>query len=316
MSNTSSGLRLLFAGTPDFAAAHLAALIRSRHEVVGVLSQPDKPGKRGKKLITTPVKALATEHDLPVVQPDRLSLPDLEAFDADVMVVVAYGQILRQPVLDYPRFGCINVHASLLPRWRGAAPIQRAIMAGDDETGVCIMQMDAGLDTGDVMARTVVPIDEADTTASLSARLIAAGCPALIQTLDEIEAGAARRTPQTEDGLTYAHKIDKDEAKIDWNLDAASLCRLIRAFNPDPIAFSTLGDLRVRVWEAIEIKGPANIPGQIVELTKQGLDVATGHNLLRITRLQLPVGKGTVMTPSDLMNARRAEFANGERFVQ
>lgn len=307
-------MRILFAGTPAFAAFHLQALLDAPLEVVGVVTQPDKPGKRGRRPVPSPVKALAVEHGLPVIQPQRLRAADVEPFAPDLIVVVAYGQILKREVLSLPRHGCLNVHASLLPRWRGAAPIQRAIQAGDTLTGVCLMQMDAGLDTGAVFDRVEIAIDDSDTTETLTARLQEAGAPALVTVIHRIEQGDASAIDQQETGVTYAHKVEKEEAAINWSLDAAQIARNVRAFNPDPVAFAQLGDLRIRIWE-VSVDTGRGTPGKIIAADKRGIEVACGKGSIRITRLQLPVGKGTVMSAADVLNARRQDFEPGQQFT-
>ena len=234
-------LKLIFAGTPDFAARHLAALLSSGHEVVAVYTQPDKPAGRGQKLTASPVKELALAHDLPVYQPASLrneaAQAELAALGADLMVVVAYGLILPKAVLDTPRLGCINVHGSLLPRWRGAAPIQRSIWAGDAETGVTIMQMDVGLDTGAMIRKVTCPIASDETSASLYDKLAGLGPQALVDTLDAMAAGDTAAEPQDDALANYAEKLSKEEARIDWSMDAVAIARCIRAFNPWPISW-------------------------------------------------------------------------------
>lgn len=260
------------------------------------------------------MKTLAEQHGLPVLQPERLRVGELNRLSADLLVVVAYGQILRQAVLDWPRFGCINVHASLLPRWRGAAPIQRALLAGDETTGACIMQMDAGLDTGAVLARATVPISEHDTTSTLESKLAAAGAPMLIETMHSLASGSAQPMPQREEGVTYAHKIDKDEAWINWSNTATSIDRQVRAFEP---AVTWLGDLRVRLWETSVAAVPEKVeaaPGTIIDATKQGIRVTTGSGELVVRALQLPVGKGRVIGAVDALNARADLLAKGAAF--
>lgn len=309
-------LRILFAGTPEFAAAHLQALLESHHRVLGAITQPDKPGKRGKQPLPSPVKRLAAGHRIPVIQPERLSAEHIRGFQPNVLVVVAYGQLLRRDVLDLPRYGCINVHASLLPRWRGAAPIQRAILAGDTVTGVCTMQMDEGLDTGDILARIEVPIDDDDVAGTLADKLARAGRALLIDTLDSIAEGKLTPVQQGDTGATYANKIDKAEAKIDWELSSRQIERAVRAFNPDPVAYATLEGMRIRIWNA-RAQDTVNekTPGEILEIDKQGIDVACGSGILRLLRLQLPIGKGSVLTPADIVNARRPEFRVGNRLT-
>ena len=262
-------MRVLFAGTPDFAAAHLQALLDAPDiSVIGVYSQPDRPAGRGKKLTASPVKKLALEHQLPVFQPQSLKDPEqqriLSELQADIMVVVAYGLILPQAVLDAPRLGCINVHASILPRWRGAAPIQRAIEAGDSETGVTIMQMDAGLDTGAMLSISRCEIDSNETSASLHSKLEQLGAPALLHTLESLGSGLAVAVEQDDQLSCYAAKITKQEALIDWSQSAQMLDRQIRAFNPFPAAYTTLGELRIKIWQAEPTAASGLAPGQII----------------------------------------------------
>ena len=261
------------------------------------------------------MKQLALTHDLPVLQPQRLRAKHLADIEADVLVVVAYGQILRPEVLGYPKHGGINVHASLLPRWRGAAPIQRAILAGDKQTGVCIMQMDEGLDTGDILCRREVEISEDDTTGSLTEKLAEAGCVALAQTLDALEAGDLSPEPQPEAGVTWADKIDKHEARLLWEKDAVELSRAVRAFNPEPGAWALIDGMRVKIWQALAVPGQVAVtPGQILSFGRSGIEVACGKGRLLLTRVQLPIGKGSVVTAADLLNARRDEFTPGHHF--
>lgn len=303
----SSSLRIVFAGTPDFAARHLEALLDSDHQVVGVYTQPDRPAGRGKKLAASPVKQVAQMAALPVFQPPSLKDSDAQAqlaeLKADVMVVVAYGLLLPQAVLDTPRLGCINVHASLLPRWRGAAPIQRAIEAGDTETGVTIMQMALGLDTGPMLQKVTCSITAEDTAASLHDRLADIGPPALLNTLNEMARGHLHPEQQDDSQSTYARKIDKAEAAVDWQLSATELGRKVRAFNPFPMAYTFAGDDRIRIHSARpwDEKNPPSEPGTVLAVDIQAIKVACGSGTLGITRLQLP-GKKPLSA---------AEFANG-----
>lgn len=250
----SHSLRIIFAGTPDFAARHLDALLSSGHQIVGVFTQPDRPAGRGKKLMPGPVKALAEEKGLPVFQPVSLRPEENQQLvadlQADVMVVVAYGLILPKAVLTMPRLGCINVHGSLLPRWRGAAPIQRALWAGDSETGVTIMQMDVGLDTGDMLHKLACPITAEDTSATLYDKLAELGPQGLIETLKQLASGTATPEVQDEARVTYAEKLSKEEARVDWTLSAAQLERCIRAFNPWPMSWFEIEGQPVKVWAA------------------------------------------------------------------
>lgn len=284
-------MKLIFAGTPEFAAQALGAIVEAGHEVVLVLTQPDRPAGRGMSLQPSPVKKLALEKGIEVFQP--LSLKDAEAqakiaaFGAEVMVVAAYGLILPQVVLDMPRFGCINIHASLLPRWRGAAPIQRALLAGDAETGVCIMQMEAGLDTGPVLLRGAFPIAADDTTASLHDRLAALGAKLVVEALGKLPLPAET---QPEVGITYAHKIEKAEAVIDWSKPAAELDRHIRAFNPFPGAQAQFGGQTVKLWRAVPVvaAGPA---GTILAVERTAVVIACGDGALAVSELQKAGGK-------------------------
>ncbi|MDB6087927.1 MAG: Methionyl-tRNA formyltransferase [Gammaproteobacteria bacterium] len=268
-----SALRVAFAGTPDFAVPALEALLRSGHRVVGVLTQPDRPKGRGRQIAASPVKTAALAHGIPVSQPQSLKAEadrvELAAWRPDVLVVVAYGLILPRAVLALPRFGCINIHASLLPRWRGAAPIQRAILAGDTETGVTIMLMDVGLDTGPMLLQERVPITASDTGGSLHDRLAALGASALLEGLDKHAAGTLAAVPQPSEGVTYAAKIEKAEALIDWTRDARAIERQIRAFNPWPIAETRLDGEQLRVFAAA-VDGPLQEqPDELAEITAE-----------------------------------------------
>lgn len=314
----SKTLRIIFAGTPDFAARHLDALLSSGHNVVGVFTQPDRPAGRGKKLMPGPVKALAEEHGLPVFQPASLRPEENQQLaadlNADVMVVVAYGLILPKAVLDMPRLGCINVHGSLLPRWRGAAPIQRSLWAGDAETGVTIMKMDVGLDTGDMLYKLSCPITPEDTSATLYDKLAELGPQGLIKTLEQLAEGTAKPEVQDEALVTYAEKLSKDEALLDWALPAAQLERCIRAFNPWPMSWMVIDDQPVKVWKASVIESHVQAaPGTIVEANKQGIQVATAEGILNLELLQ-PAGK-KAMSVQDLLNSRREWFIPGNRLA-
>ncbi|MGB3253209.1 MULTISPECIES: methionyl-tRNA formyltransferase [Buttiauxella] len=310
----SDSLRIIFAGTPDFAARHLDALLSSQHQVVGVFTQPDRPAGRGKKLMPSPVKVLATERDIPVFQPASLRPAEnqelVSSLNADVMVVVAYGLILPKAVLDMPRLGCINVHGSLLPRWRGAAPIQRSLWAGDAETGVTIMQMDVGLDTGDMLVKLSCPIEATDTSATLYDKLANLGPQGLLETLNQLATGRATPEVQSEELVTYAEKLSKEEARIDWSLSAAQLERCIRAFNPWPMSWLEIDGQPVKIWQASVINQLTDAaPGTIIETNKQGIQVATGDGILNLQSLQ-PAGK-KAMTAQDLLNSRSEWFKPG-----
>jgi len=311
-------LKLIFAGTPDFAARHLAALLSSGHEVVAVYTQPDKPAGRGQKLTASPVKELALAHNLPVYQPASLrneaAQAELAALGADLMVVVAYGLILPKAVLDTPRLGCINVHGSLLPRWRGAAPIQRSIWAGDGETGVTIMQMDVGLDTGAMIRKVTCPIASDETSASLYDKLAGLGPQALVDTLDAMAAGDTAAEPQDDALANYAEKLSKEEARIDWSMDAVAIERCIRAFNPWPISWFDVAGQTVKVWQAeVVAQDHGQAAGTLLKADKQGIEVATGQGVLRLLTLQPPGKKA--MSVSDLLNSRRDWFEPGTQLI-
>ncbi|MEB4677742.1 methionyl-tRNA formyltransferase [Enterobacteriaceae bacterium G50] len=314
----SDSLRIIFAGTPDFAARHLDALLSSEHQVVGVFTQPDRPAGRGKKLMPSPVKVLAEEKGVPVFQPVSLRPQENQQLvadlQADVMVVVAYGLILPKAVLDMPRLGCINVHGSLLPRWRGAAPIQRSLWAGDAQTGVTIMQMDVGLDTGDMLHKLSCPITADDTSGSLYDKLADLGPQGLLHTLNQLAAGIAQPEVQDEALVTYAEKLSKEEARVDWSLSAAQLERCIRAFNPWPMSYIVIDEQPVKIWQASVINTPTNAaPGTILEANRQGIQVATGEGILNLLSLQ-PAGK-KAMGVQDLLNSRREWFIPGNRLA-
>ena len=307
-------MRIAFAGTPEFAVPPLAALQSSRHQLVGVLTQPDRPAGRGRKLATSAVKEFAMAHGVTVAQPATLRTAEgrsaLASWQPDVLVVVAYGLILPTEALAVPRLGCINIHASLLPRWRGAAPVQRAILAGDALTGVTIMQMDAGLDTGPMLLRRELPISSTDDAQSLLASLAALGAPALLEVLDRLEAGTVVPQAQPAEGVGYAAKIDKAEARIDWRESALAIDRRIRAFRPWPVAETRFHGEQLRIHRAeVVVRGLANsrgevvAPGTILGLHDDLLLVACGKDFLGIAELQR-AGRRS-------MSAR--EFANGLR---
>ncbi|KIP93835.1 MULTISPECIES: methionyl-tRNA formyltransferase [Pseudomonas] len=312
----TEALRIVFAGTPEFAAAHLKALLDTPHQIIAVYTQPDRPAGRGQKLMPSPVKQLALEHDIAVLQPpslrDAAAQAELAALAPDLLVVVAYGLILPQVVLDIPRFGCINSHASLLPRWRGAAPIQRAVQAGDAESGVTVMQMEAGLDTGPMLLKVRTPITADDTGGSLHDRLAELGPPAVVDAIAGLASGTLMGEVQDDAQANYAHKLNKDEARLDWSRTADELERLIRAFNPWPICHSTLNDAPLKVLAARLADGQGQ-PGEILAASKDGLTVACGASALLLTRLQLPGGKA--LNFADLYNSRREQFAVGTVLV-
>jgi methionyl-tRNA formyltransferase len=289
----ADALRVAFAGTPPFAATALAAILDAGHDVALVLTQPDRPQGRGLKLAPSAVKALAVERGLPVLQPPTLKAAPLPAgTKVDVLIVAAYGLILPRAMLDWPRHGAINIHASLLPRWRGAAPIQRALLAGDGETGISIMQMDAGLDTGPVIERVVVPIAPRDTAGALTDRLAAAGAEAIVRTLATLaNAGALAAQPQDASAASYAGKIERADAAIHWDDDAATIDRAIRAFNPAPGAFARLQGETIKIWAAEPVSGSPGPAGRIVSADGNGLLVACGRGALRVRELQRAGGR-------------------------
>jgi methionyl-tRNA formyltransferase len=308
-------LTIIFAGTPDFSVPSLQGLLDAGHRLAAVYTQPDRPAGRGRKLTASPVKRIALEAGVPVCQPatvrDPDAVEDLRALAPDLMVVVAYGLLLPQEVLDIPSLGCINVHASLLPRWRGAAPIQRAIMAGDTETGISIMRMEAGLDTGPVYLTRSQPIHPRETGGTLHDKLASLGAEALMKALPGIADGSLPARPQEDALATYAHKLSKEEAEINWNRSAVEIDRLIRAFDPWPVAQTAFSGGTLRLWagEPLDTAGPDLPPGSVVGQSRAGIEVVTGQGVLRITRLQ-PPGKRP-MTAADFLNARSL---NGEVF--
>lgn len=314
-----SKLNIIFAGTPDFAAQHLQALLDSEHNVIAVYTQPDKPAGRGKKLQASPVKQLAEANNIPVYQPKSLrkeeAQAELKALNADVMVVVAYGLILPEEVLNAPKYGCLNVHGSILPRWRGAAPIQRAIWAGDQETGVTIMQMDIGLDTGDMLHKVYISVEPSETSASLYAKLSELAPPALLEVLNGLEGNKFTPEKQDEALSNYAEKLTKEEAKLDWNLTACQLERNIRAFNPAPVAFLTVNvngnEERVKVYQANVLPHQDKSAGTVLAFDKKGLQIATVDGVLNITQLQ-PQGKKP-MSVQDFINGRADWFEIGSK---
>jgi methionyl-tRNA formyltransferase len=308
-------LRIIFAGTPDFAARHLQALLDSEHQVVAVYSQPDRPAGRGQQLQASPVKQLALAHQIPVYQPKSLKKSkaqnELAELNADLMVVVAYGLILPTVVLQTPKLGCINVHGSLLPRWRGAAPIQRALWAGDTATGVTIMQMDEGLDTGAMLSKISLAIEPDDTSAILYDKLAEVGPKALLQALIDLPALQQQAVKQDENLANYAEKLSKEEALIDFQKSAAALEREIRAFNPWPVSYLQLGSQQLKVWQAqVEAAQSDSAPGTVLRADKKGIAIATKDGVLVLQQLQPPGKKA--MAVADFLNGRADWFPVGQ----
>ena len=320
-------LKLIFAGTPEFAATALAALLKSEHQVLAVYTQPDRPKGRGLQLLESPVKQLAKTHQLAIYQPKSLKgeaeQAELQAFNADLMIVAAYGLLLPAAVLSAPRLGCINIHASLLPRWRGAAPIQRALLAGDPETGISIMQMDIGLDTGPVLLKASCPIGKTATSESLHRELAALGADTLLSALSQLNHLKPKVQDQTQ--ATHAAKITKEEGRINWKSSATEIDRKIRAFNPWPVAHTQFKGETLRIFEALELQSLAPLftpqphttqtqltPGTIIGSSRQGLDVATGDGILRLLKVQAPGGR--VLPIADFLNARGADFSGNSHF--
>ena len=310
----NSPLKIIFAGTPEFAALHLQALINSQHQVIAVYTQPDRPAGRGNKLQASAVKQLAQQYNIPVFQPptlkDQSAQAELAKLGADLMVVVAYGLLLPQKVLETPKYGCINVHGSLLPKWRGAAPIQRAIWAGDSQTGVTIMQMDEGLDTGAMLHTSSIAIENTDTSATLYSKLSTTGPQALLDTLDKL----SDIQPQKQDDsqASYAKKLSKEEARIDWQDDATQLERNVRAFNPWPVSYFELNGQTVKVWQSqlqTVSEKRAYQPGEIISADKQGVLVKAGKHALLLQNLQFPGKKP--MAIADVLNGRSDLFTVG-----
>ncbi len=305
----TSALRLIFAGTPAFAARSLQALLDAGHTVIAVYTQPDRPAGRGRKLQASPVKILAQAQQIPVYQPKNFSdnndIELLQTLNADLMVVTAYGLLLPPAVLTAPRLGCINVHASLLPRWRGAAPIQRAILAGDSETGITIMQMNEGLDTGNILLKQACPIENTDTGGSLHDRLAHLGGQVLQQALEKLQQGALSPKPQDDSLSTYARKLSKQEAMLDWQENVQTLARQVRAFNPWPVAQTRIDNQILRIWTAEPVdENPTSAnasaePGRVLACSKAGIDIATGCGRLRLKQLQ-PPGKKAMDAPAFL----------------
>ena len=309
------GLKIIFAGTPEFAVPALEALLSSSHDVLAVYTQPDRPAGRGRKLTATPVKCVAQTKQLPIFQPttlkDAKAQAQLQSLDADVMVVVAYGLLLPETVLTMPKYGCINIHPSLLPRWRGAAPIQRSLLAGDTLTGVTIMQLDAGMDTGPILKQQQYTVEPFEDSKTLHDKLAVVGAKLLVTVLDDVEQGRLDAQKQDDEKACYAEKILKPEAQIDWTQTATQLSNKVRAFNPWPVAFTHFGDAILRVWEAVPLDTLSDdAPGTIVRVEKQGVDVATRKGLLRLQLVQLPGGRA--LSVVDFINSHRDKLIPGK----
>ncbi|MBP9729625.1 MAG: methionyl-tRNA formyltransferase [Gammaproteobacteria bacterium] len=309
--------RIVFAGTPHFASVCLEALLHAKHTIVGVYTQADKPSGRGRAIQYSPVKTLGLAHEIPVYQPTRLKDPieqdQLRSLKPDLMVVAAYGLLLPKTVLDIPTHGCMNVHASLLPRFRGASPIQAALLAGDTETGISMMRMDEGLDSGDVILRETCTIDPRDTTASLQDRLAQLGAKALLKSLAQIKHKTALYTPQDLSKVCFAPKLCKTDAAIDWTESAAVLDRKIRAFNPWPIATMHKDELCIRIWDAMPITMSSTArPGTVVAHNKDSIDIKTGDGVLRLLELQLPNAKR--LKVSEILKSKAALFSIGTQW--
>ena len=309
--------RIIFAGTPDFAAEHLQALINANIPVTAVYTQPDRPAGRGRKLQPSPVKQLALSQDIPVYQPLSLraeaAQAELAALNADLMIVVAYGLILPQIVLDTPKLGCVNVHASLLPRWRGAAPIHRALLAGDAETGVTLMQMEAGLDTGPMLAKVRTEISNQETSGELHDRLAYLGSQMLVDQLPALLAGELQPEQQDDNQANYAAKLEKQEGRIDWSQDAEAIARQVRGLSPWPVAFTLLDGNAMRIWLAEPDAQSGNTPaGSVCETSKRGIAVSCGTGRLWIKNLQLPGKKAT--QAAALLNSNNHPFQLGTQF--
>ena len=312
-------MKVIFAGTPEFALPALKALLNSKHEICAVYTKPDRRAGRGLRLMASPVKQMALAANLTVVQPlslkDYAALEQLKGFAADVLVDVACGLLLPKEVLTIPRLGCVNIHPSLLPRWRGAAPMQRAILAGDAMTGLTIMQMDVGLDTGAIFRQESILLGPQDTTATVEPRLAELGAKMLLSVLEELENGIAKAIPQDDTQTCYAAKITKEEAMIDWHKSAIEIDRMVCAFNPWPIAFTQIGEFIVRVFKALPLTEAQNIEvvGTIIKSNKEGIDVITGDGVLRLLEIQLPGGK--VLPVGEVLKARKEMFSVGKKFT-
>ncbi len=310
-------MKIIFAGTPEFSTKHLSALLEAGLDIQGVLTRPDKPSGRGQKQQASPVKILAESKGLPVYQPktlkDQAAEDLIKSFEADVIVDVAYGVIMPKNILDIPKFGFVNVHPSLLPRWRGPAPIQHALLSGDKDTGVTIMQLDEGVDTGPIFLQKTYHMQPNETSASLHECLAKLGSNALITVLQQLEKGEIAATEQSHAGACYAPKIEKSMAGIHWSHPAFEIERMIRAFDDWPVAFSTIGETVIRIWEANPISNyTSEAPGTIIRVISEGIDVATGDGVLRIQRMQFPGGK--VLPVSEILKSKKEFFETHTKF--
>lgn len=305
-------MNIIFAGTPNFALPAFEKLLSSKHKICAVYTKPDRPAGRGLHLLASPVKEKALALNLPILQPENFKniteQERLKSFQSDIFVDVAYGVILPHAILNLPHYGCINIHPSLLPRWRGAAPIQRAILAGDKETGCSIMRMDEGLDTGAILLQEKLIIKPEDITETLEKNLAELGATLLLRVLDKIEQGTLKEIPQSENGATYAAKLSKEEALINWNKSAAELDCMVRAFNPWPIAFTKIQDTTIRIFRAIQLNEDFKThPGTIVRSDKNGIDIAAHQGILRLLEIQLPGGK--VLPVGEILKSKKDLFA-------
>jgi len=314
-------MKIIFAGTAEFALPALKALLNSPHKICAIYTQPDRPAGRGQKITASPIKKFSLTHNLPIYQPttlkDSIAQKQLQDLAADILINVAYGMILPEPVLNIFKFGCVNIHPSLLPRWRGAAPTQRAIMADDQTTGVTIMQMDMGLDTGGIYKQETLPIERTDTTTTLFIKTAELGAKLLLEVLTAIETGTAKIAAQNDAQTTYAKKIIKEEGKIDWHKSAQELDCMVRAFNPWPVAYTEIDGLIIRIWQAevqnnMPQKNTSIEPGTIDQANKNGIDVVTGEGRLRLLKIQFPGGKP--LPVKDILNAHNQTFAVDKKF--
>lgn len=311
-------LRVIFAGTPEFAAKHLEALLEQNYNVIACYTQPDRPSGRGKKLQPSAVKQVALDNNIPICQPLSLKNDDaqaeLENWNADLMIVVAYGLLLPKAALETPKYGCINVHGSILPKWRGAAPIQRSVLAGDAETGVTVMQMDIGLDTGDMLLIKTCPIDSHDTSGSIYAKLAEIGPDSLLETVEQIAAGSVIAEKQDDELATYAHKLTKQEAEIDWSESAQVIDQKVRGYQPWPVAYTKIQNNAVKIWQVEQVETSNKPAGEIILASKSGILVSTGDGAINILQLQPPGKKA--MSAADFLNGRQDWVTPGTNLLK